>query len=78
MKLDHFGLIPKAVHEITCVTSRRAKSYDTRLGRLTYAHLPPTAYPLGVRSVRNDAGHYFLMASPEKALCDRLIQKSNL
>jgi len=76
--LDHYGLIPEAVHEVTCVTSRRAKSYDTGLGRFTYAHLPPPAYPLGVRSVRNDAGRYFLMATPEKALCDRLIQTSNL
>jgi len=35
-------------------------------------------YQLGIVSARNEAGHYYLMASREKALCDKLIQTPNL
>ena len=76
--LSYYGLIPEAVHEITSVTTARAKTYDTPVGRFTYAHTSLRSYPLGIASVPNEAGHYFLMATPEKALCDKLMQTSNL
>lgn len=76
--LSYYGLIPEAVHEITSMTTRRAKTYDTPLGRFSYARSPLSVYPLGIVSTRNEAGHYFLMASPEKALCDKLLLTPNL
>ena len=76
--LSHYGLIPETVHQITSVTTRRAKSYDTPLGCFSYERLALNVYPLGMVSTRNDAGHYYLMASREKALCDKLIQTPNL
>ena len=76
--LCHYGLIPESVHEVTSVTIRRSKTYDTPLGRFTYAHSPLSVYPLGIVSMRNEAGHFYLMASPEKALCDKLLQTANL
>lgn len=76
--LSHYGLIPEAVHQITSVTTRRAKTYDTPLGRFSYERLALRVYPLGIVSTRNEAGHYYLMASREKALCDKLIQTPNL
>ena len=76
--LSHYGLIPETVHEVTSVTTRRAKTYNNALGRFSYARSALNIYPLGIRSVRNEAGHYVLMASPEKALCDKLIQTANL
>jgi hypothetical protein len=76
--LSHYGLIPEAVHQITSVTTRRGKTYDTPIGRFSYERLASQVYPLGIVSTRNDAGHYYLMASKEKALCDKLILTSNL
>lgn len=76
--LSHYGLIPEAVYQITSVTTRRAKIYDTVLGRFSYQTLPKKAYPIGVQSVKNDMGHFYLMASPEKALCDMLMLTANL
>lgn len=76
--LSHYGLIPETVHQITSVTTRRAKVYDTPLGRFSYEHLALSVYPLGIVSTPNEAGHYYLMASREKALCDKLIQTPNL
>lgn len=76
--LSYYGLIPEAVYEITSVTTGRAKTYDTPVGRFSYEHASLKSYPLGIASVANESGHFFLMATPEKALCDKLIQTSNL
>lgn len=76
--LSHYGLIPEAVHQITSITTRRAKIYDTPLGRFSYERLALSVYPIGIISTRNNAGHYYLIASREKALCDKLIQTPNL
>lgn len=76
--LSHHGLIPEAVHQVTSVTIRRGKTYDTVLGRFSYQILPRKVYPIGVQSVKTDRGHFCLMASPEKALCDMLMLTPNL
>ena len=76
--LSYYGLIPEAVYEITSVTTGRAKTYDTPVGRFSYKHASLKSYPLGIASVANESGHFFLMATPEKALCDKLMQTSNL
>ena len=76
--LSHHGLIPEAVHQVTSVTIRRGKTYDTVLGRFSYQTLPRKVYPIGVHSVKTDMGHFHLMASPEKALCDMLMLTPNL
>jgi len=76
--LSYYGLIPEAVYEVTSVTTGRAKTYDTPVGRFSYEHASLKSYPLGIASVANDSGHFFLMATPEKALCDKLMQTSNL
>lgn len=76
--LSRYGLIPEVVHQITSVTIRRGKTYDTSLGRFSYQTLSTKVYPLGMRSIKNDTGHFYLMASPEKALCDMLMLTPNL
>lgn len=76
--LSRYGLIPEVVHQITSVTIRRGKNYDTSLGRFSYQTLSTKVYPLGMRSIKNDTGHFYLMASPEKALCDMLMLTPNL
>ena len=76
--LSYYGLIPEAVYEITSITTGRTKTYDTPVGRFSYEHASLKSYPLGIASVANESGHFFLMATPEKALCDKLMQTSNL
>ncbi|MEX2129990.1 MAG: hypothetical protein WD772_00775 [Pseudohongiellaceae bacterium] len=72
------GLIPEKVVEITSVTPRRATRYDTSLGRFSYTHLPLNLYRIGLRMEKNPDGSTFLMAGPEKALCDKLASTRNL
>jgi hypothetical protein len=71
------GLIPERVEEITCITSKRAKQFDTPVGRFRYEPVNERAFGIGIRLEQTRGGSYFL-AEPEKALCDRLAMISGL
>ncbi|QLQ33464.1 MAG: hypothetical protein HZT40_19785 [Candidatus Thiothrix singaporensis] len=76
--LWHYGLIPETVVEVTSVTTRRSQKLKTGLGRFSYQHLPDALYPIGMQSVAVTGGGYCLLATPAKALCDRLVLTRNL
>jgi hypothetical protein len=69
--LAFHGLIPEAVHEITSATLKRAKEFENVFGRYRYRTVPRKAYPIGIER-RTEGGIPFLIASPTKALCDRI------
>lgn len=76
--LYHYGIIPEFVADITSVCTKRGKTFETDLGRFTYQKLPTNYYSLGIRSVKESDTLAYLMASPEKALCDWLTLTPNL
>ena len=76
--LFHYGLIPEAVAQVTSVTTKRGKQFDTPLGRFSYQRLPVNYYAKGIRYIRETATQAYMMASPEKALCDWLALTPNL
>ena len=65
------GLIPERVYEITSVTSKRAKLFQTPVGRFSYRPVNESVYSYGV-GLQSAAGGAFFLAEPEKALCDRI------
>lgn len=71
--LRWYGLIPEHAAHITSATlgKGRKKRYDTPTGSFFYQDVPATAYPHGI-TLMGDAPDRFLMACPEKALCDEL------
>lgn len=69
--LAHYGLIPERVAEVTCVTTKRAKRFDTPMGRFTYRSISEASFSYGVALEAAEGGSCFL-AEPEKALCDRV------
>jgi len=71
--LSWHGLIPEGVREVSSVTSRRGRLFETPLGRFSYLHVPPTWFAIGVRMEAGPEGLSFLMASPAKAICDKLL-----
>lgn len=75
--LAHHGMIPERVEEITCMTSKRAKSFKTPVGRFRYLPIPERAFAVGVTRETAQGGAY-LLAQPEKALCDRIAQARGL
>ncbi len=71
--LGWHGLIPEGVREVSSVTLRRGRLFDTSLGRFSYAHVPLAWFAIGVQMEVGPDGLSFLMASPTKAICDKLI-----
>ncbi|MCD8313241.1 MAG: hypothetical protein LUC24_03690 [Bacteroidales bacterium] len=67
--LRYYGLIPEAVYTIQSMTVKQSRSFDTVLGRFDYSQIGRDVFHVGIRSVVDD-GIAFMMASPEKALCD--------
>ena len=54
------------------------KTFKTPVGRFSYFHLPLPFYSFGIRQVELAMNQHILMASPEKALCDKIINTSGL
>ncbi len=76
--LYHYGIIPERVVEVTSMTTRRGKVYNLSIGRFSYTHSSVDFYRLGIDRIENTDKTGFLMASPEKALCDKLVFTRNL
>jgi hypothetical protein len=70
--LAYYGLIPEHVTEITSVSIKRSRNFDTPIGRFSYAHLSHKLYQINfdLVSVRNN--ETALLATAEKALADLL------
>ena len=71
--LAYYGLIPEAAYACTSATfgKLKMKKYDTPFGLFTYRDVPNEAYPYGIVP-HEENGYGFLIASPEKAICDQL------
>ena len=70
--LRHYGLIPERVYEMQSMTIKHSRAFDTPLGRFSYLSCSVDYFPIGIRQ-EQEGGDIFLMASPEKALCDFLL-----
>lgn len=70
--MRYYGMIPEHVYSMTCVTTKRSRSFDTPIGNFRYMQVPAAYFPIGVSSVE-ECGVCFLMASREKALCDTIL-----
>ncbi len=77
--LRYYGLIPEAVYCVQSMTIKHTRHFDTPLGRFGYTCMSREAFPVGVTSIREKT-YTFLMATPEKALCDLIANspKANL
>jgi predicted transcriptional regulator of viral defense system len=71
--LAYYGLIPEHVAATTSVSLKRFKEFRTPIGDFIYTPASRTCYSFGIRRVELDAYRSFLIASPEKALFDRLL-----
>lgn len=75
--LHHYGLIDDVAQTVYSATLKREKQYNTPIGRYVYVKLPARYYAIGLRHVEED-GCGYVIASPEKALCDMIINSSML
>jgi len=69
--LYYYGLIPETVHEVTALTIKRSKVFKTEFGVFSYKQIKEELYALGINMENSKEGN-FLIASKEKALCDKV------
>ena len=68
--LSYHGLIPERVEQVTSVTSKRGRKFDTPVGTFVYRPVPQGSFHLGMNQI--EIGEIsFLLASPERALADK-------
>ncbi len=71
--LARHGLIPEAVYTFTSATfdKKKKKEIENRFGRFSYRDVPSDVYPFGIE-ICEENGYIYQIATPEKALCDKL------
>jgi hypothetical protein len=67
--LRYYGLTPEAVYTTQSMTLKHSRNFDTPLGRFDYQIITREAFTVGITYI-NKQNFSFLIATPEKALCD--------
>ena len=77
--LSYYGLIPERVTTITSATfeKKKKKEYNNDFGVFTYRDVPSSVYPEEI-ILKEENNYSYQIATPEKALCDKLYTLSPL
>jgi len=75
--LRYYGLIPELVYLTQSVTIKRSRSFSTPIGQFDYKQVSRESFSVGVRCEQRD-NFSFLIATPERALCDLIAATPNL
>ena len=68
---------PSYISMSQSMTVKHPRSFQTPVGNYDYKYISRKAFPIGVRSI-NKGDYAFLIASPEKALCDLIANSSKV
>lgn len=75
--LRYYGFIPESVYSIKSVTTKHSRVFHNSLGKFEYRQTTNEYFHIGIKQENNN-NRTFLIASPEKALCDLLITTPNI
>ncbi len=75
--LAYYGLIPERVYQVKSMTLKHSRYFENNLANFLYTQTSADYYSIGVHVEIKD-GYSFLIASPEKALCDLVVSTPNL
>jgi hypothetical protein len=76
--LAYWEMIPERVFEISAITLKTSKIYDTPIGRFTYHHIKAPYYTFGLQRIEVASQQMAIIASREKALCDLIVLSSGV
>jgi hypothetical protein len=76
--LSYWGIIPERVYEISSITMKLSKKYKTPIGRYSYRFMPSPYYSFGIKSIEVSPKQVVRIATPEKALCDKIATTTGL
>jgi len=69
--LSFYSMIPEKVSTVTSVSIGRSRKFQTPFGQFSYRMLKRERYSIGI-SIETTGSNSFLIASPEKALIDKV------
>lgn len=76
--LSYYGLIPERVYTMKSASIKRSKSFSNSIGNFQYIQIDQNYFSIGVRSEIVNNNYAFLIACPEKALCDLIVYSKAL
>jgi uncharacterized protein YifN (PemK superfamily) len=76
--LSIYGMIPERVYSIRSISAKRTKQLHTKLGLFDYVYVSEAYYHIGLRQNIVNKKYAYLIASPEKALCDLIVTTARL
>jgi hypothetical protein len=71
--LSYHGLIPERVFEVSSATTKASRRFSTPVGSFSFKRLPLPYYSFGIRQLEINENQNILIASPEKALFDKIV-----
>ena len=76
--LSYYGLIPEQVFTVASITTKKSVSFENEVGIFEYRHLSIPYYSFGIQRINLREKQYALIATPEKALFDKIIVTQGL
>jgi hypothetical protein len=76
--LSYYGLLSEQSVTIESMALSRYREYNTPLGTFAYFHASKDTFSIGINSFNKNKHTSFLMATPEKALCDLIWTEKSL
>ncbi len=76
--LSYYGLIPERVYSVTSATSYRSWEYSTEIGKFSYTKISSKVYSLGLEWKYDNRDGGYLIATPEKALYDKIYKDTRV
>ena len=76
--LRYYGLIPEQVYTVRSMTTNRSKKFENSIGIFEYITVDAKYYSIGITQQVIEDRYTFLIALPEKALCDMIITTPRL
>jgi len=70
--LRFYGLIPEQVFSVRSMTTNRSRRFTNSIGIFEYITVNERYYSIGIKQQIVEERYTFLIASPEKALCDMI------
>ncbi len=76
--LSFYGIIPEKVNSISSICVKRSRFFENSIGKFQYYHAKPEYFKIGIANHITENRKSFLIASLEKALCDKIVYSRNL
>lgn len=76
--LSFYGIIPERVNTISSICVKRTRLFENSIGKFQYHYAKPEYYKIGIVNHITESNKIVLIASLEKALCDKIVFSRNL